>query len=203
MASYLCLEVCGRTAPCPNSVLSAQFGTGFFLNWATDSLCIVLGLRRKAGSRTRVMVFTGLQSYRFFSGTSSECSDATGLFSRCSKSAPILQIGLRRHCSPGVLDSTARGYVRATAQSHGGWMLLPLRRSASAGRMRETVRFEEVRAARLGDEVRQAAHANADQGFERRAAISASGPRGARTTPIIVHSCQLSVFSKRPTRVWD
>jgi len=67
-------------------------------------------------------------------------------------------------------------------------MLLPLCGSASEGWLRETVRFEEVRATRLGNEVRQAAHANAEQGFKCGAAISASGPRGTRGTVSIVHS---------------
>jgi hypothetical protein len=150
------------------------------------------GVVREAGSRTRVIVFTGLQSYRFFAAFCSECDHATGFLQRGSVPIPFPQNLLRQPRPTGMLRSPARRHVRAVAPSYGRGMLLPLRGSTTQGWLRKTLRFEEIRATRLGHQVREAAYANTGQGFERRATISSSRPRGTRgtTRTVLVLSCR-------------
>jgi len=125
-----------------------------------------LGLRRQfprgASSRTPVTDFAAFESYRFFSTLPPECPDETPV-PRCRSLDSHPQTSLCGNLVCGLFDRRAGGYAGAAEQNSRGRLLLPLRGIEFKYRVRKDVRFEKVRAALVGEDLRQTPHANSCQ----------------------------------------
>jgi hypothetical protein len=152
----------GRARGCTKSVLLIHIGTACSLKregCLGPRLQFCLG----AGPRTRVTVFAGFASYRFFLALRSECIHATAI-PQCSyrlgfHSQTCLggSSALRLHQCP------SGGHASAGTQNSSRRMLLPLRGIAFRYRVREDVRFEETSVALVDEDLRQTSHAYANQ----------------------------------------
>ena len=152
----------GRVRGRTKSVLLIHIGTACSLKGEGRSdlrLQICLG----AGPRTRVTVFAGCASYRFFLALRSECIHATAI-PQCSYRLGFhSQTCLRGGGALRLLHYPSGGHAGAGAQNSSGRMLLPLRGITFECRMREDVRFEEASVALVDEDLRQTPHANSRQ----------------------------------------
>ena len=127
----------GRAEGRTKSVLLIHIGTACSLKGEGRS-DVCRQLFPRAGPRTRVTVFAGFASYRFFSALPPQCTYALDFHSQTclhgSRALRLLRHPSGGHASAGAQDSSRR-------------MLLPLRGIAFRYRVREDVRFEEIRAA--------------------------------------------------------
>ena len=152
----------GRAEGCTKSVLLIHIGTACSLK-GEGSLDPRLQFCRGAGPRTRVTVFAGFASYRFFSALASECIHAMAI-SQCGFPLDFhSQTCLRRSSALRLLRQPFGGHAGAGAQNSSRRMLLPLRGIAFRYRVREDVRFEETSVALVDEDLRQTSHAYANQ----------------------------------------
>ena len=144
------------------SVLLIHIGTACRLKGEIRS-DLRLQFCRGAGSRTRVTVFAGFASYRFFSSLPPDCLRALAIRQCCSSWDLHPQTSLRGSSADRLLHHSSGGHAGAAAQNSSRRVLLPLRGIAFKYRVREDVRFEEIRVALVGEHLRQTPHANASQ----------------------------------------
>ena len=153
-----------------SSIWNAESGTTLFLSLFRALPC--------PGSRTRVTKLTASRGYRFFFVLSLECSHAPLPRHYPLVAASPQQIHPAGHHASRLLTAAPREYSRIAAKCSDKRMLLPLRGSPPARRLREDVRFEKVLTL-VGKNVRETSHAIAGRKFQRRAEVSASRTSGA------------------------
>lgn len=148
------------------------------------------GAGLRSSSRTRVTKLSDCRGYRFFSSLCAECPDAPAgqhIYLVAAFPVQILLSGSNPH---GLLSLSSRGHTCDATKCSDRRVLLPLCGSAGWRRLREVVWFEAVCLACVGNEVRQAAHADTGEQLECGAAISATGARGTCATASVVLSFQ-------------
>jgi hypothetical protein len=165
-----------------------QFGTASRLN-REGSFSVHLYSTSPPGSRTLVTKLPDCQRYRFFSALPSDFIDAP----LPSQSHPVVasprQTVRLGNYPAWLFTRSSRGHRGHAAKGSRSRMLLSLCGIAPPRRLRKDVRFEAVRFALVGKNVRKTAYANAGQQFECGSEVSASGPCGTCETLTAVPSC--------------
>ena len=126
------------------------------------------------------MILPDFQSYRFSLRLSAKWFHAWASPHCLLTACPLWEVILSRNLHPRVLDHPSGGHARTAAPSLLGRLLLPLCGITPARRLREDVRFEEIRFAVVGKNLREAPHADTGRQFACRPAVPSSRPGRAR-----------------------